>query len=240
MTILQADGMTEVTLHGPNQQSTLQTTAQRGPAHTAKLRNRRKKLNTRKRVKNENMGKRRAPRASLRSHTCQRVKGQCLQEEDLSSEDLTLHLIPPLVSNAQPLAGDSGPRCPPETRGPTLDPIHPVSPDLEDGPGPGPGPGPGLTQDPGACPGLEVDPCLDPDLIPFPSPGLHPGPEQDPGIDPGLCHGPKREIYPGPREREKQASQSQMPLSMCQKRLPRAKSHLSPDSPVSQPPKVSL
>lgn len=195
MTIPQADGRTEVTLHGPSLQNTPQTTALRGPACTANTRKRRRKPNTRRRPKNGSMARRRALRTSHKSLVCQWVKGQCLQKE--SREDPALHPAPLPISIIRQLTGDGGPRCLSETRGPTLGLTHPVSPDLEGGPG--------LIQDPAAFLGLEVGLCLDPDLSPILDPGL------DPGTDLGLCLHPERRVHPDLKERGKPASPKRTP-----------------------------
>lgn len=138
MTIPQADGTTEVTRHGPDLQSTPQTAALRGPACAASRRKRRRKPSTRRRPKNGSTARRRALRTNLKRRTCQRVKGQCLQEESL--EDPALCLAPLQVSGIHQLGGGSGPLCLSETLDPTLDPTRPVDPDLEGG----------LTRDPEA------------------------------------------------------------------------------------------
>lgn len=203
MTIPQADGMTEATLHGPALPSTLQTAALRGPACAASKRKRRKKLNTRRRPKNVNMTRRRAPRTNLKSPSYQRVKDQVLQEGDLSPECPVLHLVPLRVSGIRHLREDDRPRCLTETPDLTLDPTHPVDLDLEGGPG--------LIQDPGACLGLEVGPGLEPDLSPILEPGLDPGQGPDPGTDPGLCLHLERGVYPHLQESEKQASPNRTP-----------------------------
>lgn len=88
MTVPQADGITEVTRHGPSLQNILQTTALRGPAPVAHKR--RRKPNTRRRPKKGNAAKR-IPRADDRSPTCQSGRGQCLLEE--SPEDPILLLV---------------------------------------------------------------------------------------------------------------------------------------------------
>lgn len=194
MTVPQADGRTEATLHGPGLQNTPQTTVLRGPASAANKRKEKRKLNTRRRPKNVNTAKRRAPRKNLRSVTCQRVKGQSLQRE--SPEDPVLGPVHLQISIIYHLVGDGDPRCPFGTHGPTLDPTHPVSPDLEGGPG--------LIQDPEAPLGLEVGLCLDPDLGPTLDHGLDPGQDQDPGTDLGLQI--ERGVYPDPQDREKSAS----------------------------------
>lgn len=196
MTIPQADGMTEATPHGPGLQNTLQTAAQRGPASAANRRKRRRKPNARRKPKNANTARRRAPRANLKRLTCQRVKGQCPQEE--SPEDPVLHPAALQITIIRQLERGGGPRCLSETRGPTLDPTHPANQDQERGPG--------LIQDLEAFLHLEVGLCLDPDLSPILDPGLDPGQDQDPdpGIDLGLH--PERGVYPDPLERGKQAS----------------------------------
>lgn len=190
MTIPQADGTTAATLRGPGLRSTPQTAALRGPASGANRRKRRRKPNTRRRPKNINAARRRAPRTNLKS--CQRVKGRCLQRE--SPKDPVLHPAPLQISTIRQLGGDGGPRHLSETRGPTLDPTHPVSPDLEEDPG--------LIQDPEVFLGLEV--ALDPDLSPILDPALDPGQDQDPSTDLGLY--PERGVHPDPQEKGKPVS----------------------------------
>lgn len=197
MTILQADGTTEATLHGPGRQNTPQTAALRSPASAGNRGKRRRKPNTRRKPKNVNTARRRAPRTKLQSLTCQRAKGQCLQKE--SPEDPVLHPAPLQTSIIHQLGGGDSPRCLSETHGPTLDPTHPVSPDLEGGPG--------LIQDPEAFLGPEVGLCPDPDLIP--TLDLDPGQDQDPGTDLGLH--PERGICLDPQERGKPASPNRRP-----------------------------
>ncbi len=199
MTILQADGRTEATLRGLDLRTTLQTAALKGPAHAVNRRKEGRKPNTRKRPKNINTARRRAPRTNQRSATCLKGKGQFLPKE--SPEDPLLDLIPLQISIIHHLVGDGGPRCLSETRGPTLDPTHPVSPDLEGDPG--------LIQGPEALLGLEVEVCLDPDLGPIQDPGLDQGQDQDPGTDQGLQ--PERGVHPDHQDREKLASPKQTP-----------------------------
>lgn len=129
MTIPQADGMTRVILRGPGQQITLQTTAPRDPTHAASRRRKRRKPSTRRRPKNANIARRKAPKTNLNRLTCQMVKGQRLQEE--SPEEPVPCPGPPQVSAIRQLGG-GGPRHS-ETHGPILDPTHPVGPDLEGG-----------------------------------------------------------------------------------------------------------
>lgn len=193
MTIPQADGKPGVTLRGPGLQNTPQTAALRGPASTTNRRKRRKNPNTRRKPKNVNMARRKAPRPNLKS--CQRVKGQCLQKE--SPEDHVLHPVPLQISIIRQLVGGGGLRCLSETPGPTLDPTHPANP------------GPGLIQDLEAFLGLEVGLCLDLDLGPILDPGLDPGQDQDPGTDLGLH--PERGVHPYPQERGNPASPKQTP-----------------------------
>lgn len=109
MTIRQPDGMAEVTPHGPGQKNTLQTVALTGQACAANRKKRRKKPNTRRRPKNGNMARRRAPRVNIDSLTCQRVKGQSHQEESLG--DPVLHLVLLQVSIIRQLGRDGGPLC---------------------------------------------------------------------------------------------------------------------------------
>lgn len=224
MTIPQADGTTAATLHGPGLQNTPQTEALRGPVCAADKRKRRRKPNTRRRPRNGNTARRRARRTNLKSLTGQRVKGLCLQRE--SPGDPVLHPAPLQITIIHQLGGDGGPRCLLETRGPTLDPTRPVSPDLEGGPG--------LIQGPEAYLGLEVGLCPDPDLSPI----LDPGRDQDPGTDQGLH--PERGVHPDPQEKGKPASPNWTPLSVCLKSFQTAKSRLSPESPLSRLLKVSL
>lgn len=141
------------------------------------------------------MARRRAPRTNLKS--CRRLKSQYLQKE--SPEDLVLHPVPLQISIIHRLARDGGLRCLSETRGPTLDPTHPVNPDLEGGPG--------LILDLEAFLGLEVGLCLDPDLSPIR--GLDPGQGQDQGTDLGLP--PERVVHPDLQERGNPASLKQTP-----------------------------
>lgn len=79
-----------MTLHGPDLHllNALQTTAQRGPACAAGRRKRRKKESIKRRPKNENMARRKSPRANLRTPTCQRVRDQSLQKEGPESHVL--------------------------------------------------------------------------------------------------------------------------------------------------------
>lgn len=198
MTIPQADGTTEATLRGPGLRSTPQTGALRGPASGGNRRKRRRRPNTRRRPKNGNVARRRVPRTNLKSLICRRVKGQRLQNG--SPGDPVLRPAPLQIITRQ-LGGDGGPRRLSETHGPTLDPTHPVSPGLEEGPG--------LTPDPEASPGLGVGLCLDPGLTPILDPGLDPGQDQDPGTDPGLH--PERGVHPDPQERGKPASPKRTP-----------------------------
>ncbi len=198
MTIPQADGTTEATLRGPGLRSTPQIAAPRGPATAASRRKRRRKPNTRRRPKNVSVARRRAPRANLKSLTCRRVKGQCLQRG--SPEDPVLRPTPLQIVIRQ-LGGDGGPHCLSEICGPTLDPTHPVTPDQEGGPG--------LTPDPEASPGLEAGLCLDPGLSPILDPSLDPDQDQDPGTDPGLL--PERGVCPDLQERGKPASPKRTP-----------------------------
>ena len=133
MTIPQADGNTEVTLHGPDQhlQNTLQTTASRGPACATSKRKKRRKPNTKRRPKDGNTARKRVPRTKFNRLTFQRVKGQRHQEESL--EDRVLCLVPLQVSAIQQLRGGAGPHGLSETHDPTLDLIHPVDPGHEGG-----------------------------------------------------------------------------------------------------------
>lgn len=226
MTILQADGTTEVTLHGPGQQNTPQIAALKGPASSANRGSKRRKPNTRRRPKNVNAARRRARRTKPESITCQRAKGQCLQRE--SPEDPVLHPAPPQISVTHQLVGGGGPRRLTETHGPTLDPTHLVSPDLEGGQG--------HIQDPEAFLGLEVGLCPDPDLLL--TLGLDPGPDRDPGTDLGLH--PERGVHPDPGQRGKPVNPNRSPRSKCRS-FQTAQPHLSPDSRLlSRPLKVSL
>lgn len=209
MTVPQADGRTEVTLHGPGLQNTLQTVALRGPACASNKRKRRRKPNTRRKPKNGNTARRRAPRANPKSIMCQKVKGQCLQEG--SPDDLALLLVLLQVTIILRLGEDAGPQHLIETRDPTLDPTHTVDRDL--------GGDPGLIHDPEVFLDQEVTPCLDPDLRPI----LDPDQDQGPGTDPGLCLHLDREVHPDPKEKEKTARASQMSWSMGQRNFLRAK-----------------
>lgn len=184
MTILQADGTTGVTLHGPGQQNTRQTAALRGPASTANNKGKgRRKPNTGRRPKNVNAARRNAPRTKLKRFTCQRVKGQCLWKN--TPEDPVLHPAPLQIGIIHQLRGSAVPPGLSEAHGPTL--THPVSPDLEGGPG--------RFQDPEAFRGLEVGLCPAPNLGPILDHVLDPGQDQDPGLH------PEGEVCPDPQER---------------------------------------
>lgn len=200
-----------MTLCGPGLLNTPQIAALRGPVSATNRRREKRKQNTRRSPKNVNTARRRAPRTSLRNVTCQRVKGQSLQRE--IPEDLVLEPAPLHTSIIRHRGGDGGLHCPSGTHGPTLDPTHPVSLDLEGGPG--------LTQDPEALLGLEVGLCLDPDLGPTLDQGLDPGQDQDLGTDLGLQI--EREVYPDPRDRKERASLKWKPRFMCQRSCQTAK-----------------
>lgn len=189
MNTLQADGMTEVTLHGPAPQNTHQTAAQRGPARGDSRRRRRRKPNTRRRPRSVNTARRSAPRSELAVITDQREKGLCLQRE--SPEDPVLHLVAPQIGARHHSGGGAILLCPSETPGPIPDRAHPVIPDPEGGQG--------HTRDPEAVPGLQVILCPDPNL----SPTLARGPDPDLGTDQGLHQGGGGEggVFPGPQER---------------------------------------
>lgn len=196
MTILQADGMTEVTLRGPGLQSIPQTAALRGPVSAASRRRQRRNLNTRRRPKNGSMARRRVPRANHKSLTSQMGKGQYLQREH--SEDRVLQLDLLQVCIILHTKGDGGPQGHTGIPDPTLGlTVGPVVPDLEKGLG--------LTQGLEAGLDLESDLSLDPDLGPILSPDLDQGPGTDP--DPDLCHHPEKGVFPDLQERKKQASQ---------------------------------
>lgn len=199
MTILQADGMTEATLRGPGQQNIRQTAALRGPTSVANRGKRRRKPSTRRRPKNVNTARKRAPRTNLESLFCQRAKGQCLQKE--SPEDPVLHPAPLQISIIHQLGEGGGPLCLSETRGPTLDPTYPVGPDLEGSPD--------HIQDPGAYLGLGVGLCPDPDLSPILVHAQDPGQDQDPGTDLGLHR--ERGVCPDLQEQGKPASPNRTP-----------------------------
>lgn len=230
MTVPQADGTTEVILLGPGLKITLQTAALRGPASAAKRKRRRRKPNTRRRPKNTNMGKRRAPKTNLKNIIHQMVKGQCLQKR--WPEDPVPQLDPFQVHIIHRPEGDAGPRCRSETHDPTLGPTHPVGPDLEGG----------HTRDPEAFLGPEVDLCLDPDPTPILNPGQDLDRDQDlgPGTDPEAFHHPEKGLYPDLHEKGKQASPNLMSWSMRLRSFQRVKSHLSPDCQQSRLLKVSL
>lgn len=182
MTILQADGTTEVTLHGPVHQNTPQNAALGGPAGAANRGKRRRKPSTGKRPENVNMARKRALRTKLTSITCQRVNG--LQRESL--EDPALHPALYHIDITHQLREKGNPLSPSGTRGPTLDPTHPVHPDPEGG----------HIHDPEAFldqdGGLILDPDLDPILYP------DPGRDQDPGTDLGLH--PEKGVCLDPQE----------------------------------------
>lgn len=225
MTILQADGATEATLHGPDHQSTPQAAALRGRASTAKRGKRRRKPNTR-RPKNVNVARRRVPRTKLKSLTCQRAKDPCLQKE--SPEDPILHPFP--LNIIHQLEGGPGSHCLSEGRGPTLGPTHPVGQDLEGGPG--------HFQDPEVFLGLEVGLSRIPDLSPILDHDLDPGQDQDPGTNLGLHQ--ERGVHPDPQERGRPASLNCVQWPMCPRIFQTARSLLSPDSLQSWLLKLSL
>lgn len=198
MTIPQADGRTEATLHGPGLQSTPRTTALRGPASGGNRKKRRRNPNTRRRPKNANMARRRTPRPNLRNLTHQMARGRCPQEG--SPEGPALQLIHLQAGIIRQPGGDGGPRS--ETHAPTRGPTPPVSPDLVGGPG--------LTQDPEAFQGPEVDLCLDPGLSPILNHGRDLDLDQGPGttldLDPDPCRHLEKGVYLDLQERENQTS----------------------------------
>lgn len=210
-----------MTLHGPGLQITLQTAALRGRVHAASRRRRRKKPSIKRRPKNVNMARKKAPRTNLKSLSHQRLKDQYHQGKGLSPGCLVLLLIPLQVSDIRHRRGDDSPT---EIHGLTPDPTHPADPDLERGPD--------LIQDPGAILGLEAGLDLDH------SPILDP--DRDAGTDPDLCLHLERGVYPDLQESEKPASLNQMPRSTCLRNFQRAKSHLPPESLLSPPQKVYL
>lgn len=165
MTVPQADGTIEVTLHGP----TLQTVALRGPACAVNKRKRRRKRNTKKRPKRGSTARKKHLRANIKSLIFQTVKSQCLQVQN--PEDPVLYLILLQVSI---IHRDRDVGLLPHTHDRTQNPTHPADPDLEGDPC--------LILGPEAFLDQEVVPCLDLDQ------GLHlildPGQDQDAGTDP--------------------------------------------------------
>lgn len=208
-----------MTPHGPAQQNSPRTTAQSGPAFIANRRRRKRKPSARRKPKNGNTVRGKAPRANLQRRTCQRERGLHLQKGNLEDP------APLQISVGRHHRDDRSPSCLSETPDPIQDPTHPVDPDQ--------GEDQGLIQD------LEVS--LDHKAGLYRDPDLSHTLDHGQGLDHGTDQDPHpgREVHQDPRGKEKRGNRKQTSQSTQERSSSMEKSKRSPDYLLCLPLKAS-